>query len=99
MCMKTKRGRSAASRRLAGRPALEAGRSTLSSTHKLHDFNLRACLERRAGPLRLLDDPPVEFNRHPRGVQLQLAEEGENREAVRNGLRFAIHLDLDGHVG
>jgi len=71
----------------------------LTAADELHNFDLRTGPEDGRGPVRLLDDVAVQFDRDTRGIQIQLAEKAEDGLTLGGRLRLAVHHDVDRHVG
>jgi len=71
----------------------------LSPADELHDFQLCAGVESGVGPVRLLDDPAVQFDGYTGGIYVQLAQQAQDGLAFGGVPRFTVHDDLDGHIG
>ena len=70
----------------------------LSAADELDDFDLRAGLQDRLGPARLLDDPAVQLDCHTGRIKPQLVQQAEDGLTLRGRLRLAVDNDVDGHA-
>jgi len=70
------------------RMALPHGAS--AAAHELHNFDLRSWLQYSIGPAGLFDDPAVELDGDPRGVQAELFEQSQDRLSLRGRAGFAV---------
>jgi hypothetical protein len=65
----------------------------------LDDFELGSGAKVRSGPFGLADQAAVEFDGDAGGVNFQLLEQTEYGLTIIGSSQFAVHCDLDGHVG
>ena len=67
----------------------------LAAADELNDFDLRARGQDGGGPLRTLDDAPVELDGQTLGIQSQIADETGDGFARADLACVAIHCDSD----
>ena len=70
----------------------------LPAAHELYDLDLCTGLQHGLLPAGLFYDPAVQFDGHPGGVQVQLAQEIQDSLPLWGGVRLPVDDDVDRHA-